>query len=581
MKSLYIFLALVLIFFSTGFQSLPSVSDANSDFETLSDNFVNEYLEINPESAVGLGLHQYDGKTSDYSLQGFIKQIDWLKNYKSKLELINPFSLNQKNYFNYRLLSNEVNKQLFGLEDREFFRKNPMTYAGAVDVNIYISRDFAPIEERVKSIIKIEKNAPNVFAAARQNLKPVLPKPYVELAISIAKGSADFLGSDLKVALKDVKNEALMKEFNDANDRAIKELKDYADYLEKEKLPKADNNYAIGKELYQKMLAGEMVSYTPEQILEIGLKKLKEEQQKFEEVAKKIDPTKKAIDVFKEIQVEHPTAENLIPDTKKNLDAIRQYLIDKKIISMPSDVKALVKETPQYARATSFASMDTPGPFEKSTQAYYYVTPVESNWSDKQKDEWLTAFNYYTTDVVSIHEAYPGHYVQFLHLNASDATKLQKIFGSYAFTEGWAHYTEQMMIEEGFGKDKGDMAALKYHLAQLDESLLRYCRLCVSIKMHTQGMTVDEGTQFFMDNCYYEKQPSRSEAMRGTNDPGYLNYTLGKLMIYKLRDDYARQEGSNYSLMKFHDEMLKYGMPPIPLLREIMLKDKSIWNDIL
>jgi len=581
MKTLYVFLSLVVIFFYTGFQSLPSASDANSDFETLSDKFINEYLDVNPEGAVYLGLHQYDGKTSDYSMEGFIKQANWLKEYKSRLEKINPSDLNSKNNFNYKLLVNEINKQIFGLEDREFFRKNPMTYAGAVDVNIYISRDFAPIEERIKSIIKIEKNAPNVFAAARQNLKPVLPKPYIELAISIAKGSADFLGSDLKVALKDVKNDALMKEFNDVNDNAIKELKEYASYLEKEKLPKADNSYAIGKEQYRKMLTGEMVSYTPEQILEIGLKHLKEEQQRFEEVAKKIDPTKKAIDVFKEIQIEHPTAENLIPDTRKNLDAIRQYLIDKKIVSMPSDVKALVKETPQYARATSFASMDTPGPFEKSTQAYYYVTPVESSWDDKQKNEWLTAFNYYTTDVVSIHEAYPGHYVQFLHVNASDATKLQKIFGSYAFSEGWAHYCEQMMLDEGFGKDKGELTALKYRLAQLDESLLRYCRLYVSIKMHTQGMTVDEGTQFFMDNCYYEKQPARSEAMRGTNDPGYLNYTLGKLMIFKLRDDYAKQEGNGYSLQKFHDEMLKHGSPPIPLLREIMLKDRNIWSEIL
>jgi uncharacterized protein (DUF885 family) len=329
------------------------------------------------------------------------------------------------------------------------------------------------------------------------------------------------------------------------------------------------------------MLSGEMISYTPEQILEIGMKHLKEEQAKFAEVAAKIDPTKKAIDVFKELQKEHPTAEGLIPETKKNLDAIRQYLIDKSIITLPSEVKAIVKETPQYARATSFASMDTPGPFEKSVQAYYYVTPVEDNWDDKQKEEWLTAFNYYTTDVVSIHEAYPGHYVQFLHLNASGADKLQKIFGSYAFTEGWAHYTEQMMIEEGFGKDKGEMTALKYELAQLDESLLRYCRLCVSVMTHTQGMTLDEATQFFMDNCYYEKQPAFSEARRGTSDPGYLNYTLGKLMIYKLRDDYQKQEGSNYSLKKFHDEMLSHGMPPIPLLREVMLKDKSIWKEIL
>jgi uncharacterized protein (DUF885 family) len=233
--------------------------------------------------------------------------------------------------------------------------------------------------------------------------------------------------------------------------------------------------------------------------------------------------------------------------------------------------------------------MDTPGPFEKkASEAYYYITPVEKEWPDQQKEEWLTAFNYYTTDVVSIHECYPGHYVQFLHLNASPATKAEKIFGSYAFIEGWAHYTEKMLLDEGFGASKNPTPsdeevkrAAKYRMAQADEALLRLCRLCVSIKMHTQNMSIDDATKFFQENCYYEEKPSRSEAMRGTYDPGYLNYTLGKLQILKLREDYKAQEGSNFSLKKFHDELLKHGMPPIRLLREIMLKDKAKWGDVL
>jgi len=585
MKPISLFLIIIITFFQFGFSGLNNpcqISDADTDFEKLAADFVNDYLEWNPQGAVYLGLHEYDGKVSKYDLASVNAETEKIAQYQSMLQSIDPAALTAKNYFDYKILQNEINKELFSAIDRMPLMNNPMSYSGVIDVNIYISRDFAPLEDRVRSIIKIEQAAPEIYANARKNLFEVLPKPYVEIAIRIAKGSADFLSNDLLVALKDVKNEPLMKEFNEANTRAIKEINDYANWLETERLPMATKDYSLGKEKYQKMLSGgEFINFTPEQILEIGMKNLKEEQRQFEEIAKKIDSTKKPIEVFKDIQKDHPTAENLIPETRKNLDAIRQYLIDNKIVSLPSDVKALVQETPQYARATSFASMDTPGPFEKSTQAFYYVTPVENNWDEKQKEEWLTAFNYYTTDVVSIHEAYPGHYVQFLHVNASNASKLQKIFGSYAFSEGWAHYTEQMMIEEGFGKDKGEMTALKYHLAQLDESLLRYCRLCVSIMTHTQGMNVDDATKFFMDNCYYEQQPARSEAMRGTYDAGYLYYTLGKLMIYKLRADYQKQEGSNYSLQKFHDEMLKYGSPPVPLLREIMLKDKSIWKDIL
>jgi uncharacterized protein (DUF885 family) len=233
--------------------------------------------------------------------------------------------------------------------------------------------------------------------------------------------------------------------------------------------------------------------------------------------------------------------------------------------------------------------MDTPGAFEKrGTEAFYYVTPPETDWPPQQKEEWLTAFNYYTSDITSIHETYPGHYVQFLHLNASPATKLEKIFGSYAFIEGWAHYCEKMMVDEGFGdansstptEDDAKRAA-KYRMAQADEALLRLCRLCVSIKLHTQKMSLDEATKFFQDNCYYEEKPARAEAIRGTFDPGYLNYTLGKLQILKLRDDYKTQEGDGFSLQKFHNELLNHGMPPIRLLREIMLKDQSKWNEVL
>jgi uncharacterized protein (DUF885 family) len=282
------------------------------------------------------------------------------------------------------------------------------------------------------------------------------------------------------------------------------------------------------------------------------------------------------------MEKEHPTADSLIPESRKHVEAIRQYLIDHQICSMPSPVRIQVKETPLYARETSTASCDVPGPFEtKAREAYYYITPVDSKWTAQQKEDWLASFNYYTTDVVTIHEAYPGHYTQFLHLNASSATRIEKIFNSYAFVEGWAHYTEKMMLDQGYGNDGDSIKAAKYRLAQSGDALLRVCRLCVSIKTHCQGMSVDEATKFFMDNWYQGDKPSRQEALRGTFDPGYLFYTLGKLEILKLRADYQQQEGAGYSLKTFNDAMMDNGMPPIRLMREILLKDKSKWGDTL
>jgi uncharacterized protein (DUF885 family) len=333
----------------------------------------------------------------------------------------------------------------------------------------------------------------------------------------------------------------------------------------------------------------ELVDLPPATLLELGMARLKEEQDAFAAAARTVDPDKPPIEVFKQIQSEHPAPENLISDVAKNLEQVRKYVVARKVITIPSEVRAQVKETPQYRRATSFASMDTPGPFEKrATEAFYYVTPTEPEWTDRQKEEWLTSFNYYTSDIISVHEAYPGHYVQFLKLNASPATKVEKIFGSYAFIEGWAHYCEKMLLDEGYGSSTSSTPseeevkrAAKYRMAQADEALLRLCRLCASIKMHTQNMTIDEATGFFERNCYYEEKPARAEAMRGTFDPGYLNYTLGKLEILKLRYDYQAEQGNEFSLLKFHNELLNHGMPPIRLLREIMLKDKSKWNEVL
>jgi len=562
--------------------------NADAEYASVAEEFIKGYLTARPLEATALGFHEYDGKISDYTRLSIDAELSRLKRFDDRLKKFDLSKLSARNSIDLRILQAAIAGQLFEIQELGVFDRNPMTYAQAIDLNIYVARKFAPLEDRVRSIIAIEAQAPNIMIAGKTNLADILPKPYVELAIQIARGTANFLRRDLVQALAELKDEKLIAAFNSSNHKAIAALSDYASWLEREKLPKATPNFAIGEEKYHRLLAEtELVDLPPGKILELGMQKLKEEQEAFAEAAKRIDPSKPAIEVFKQIQNEHPAADKLIPDVSKNLDQIRKYVIEHKLVKIPSDVRAQVKETPQYRRETTFASMDTPGPFEKkATEAYYYVTPVEKDWSEQQKNEWLTSFNYYTTDVMTIHEAYPGHYVQFLHLNESPASKVEKIFGSYAYIEGWAHYCEKMMLDEGFGTGKKPSEddvkrAAKYRMAQADEALLRLCRLCVSIKMHTQKMSVDEATKFFQDNCYYQAKPARSEAMRGTFDPGYLNYTLGKLQILKLRDDYKAQEGENFSLEKFHDEILDHGMPQVRLLREILLKDHSKWNEVL
>jgi uncharacterized protein (DUF885 family) len=616
--SLWPYLALALVVATANAKRTPTPTPSpapprtpDAEFVSIADEFIRGYLAARPLQATSLGIHDFDGRITDFNRLAIDAELARLKRFDERLKKFDLTKLSPQSAIDLRLLQTAINRELFQIQDAGIFEHNPMAYARAIDVNVYVKRNFAPIEDRVRSIVAIENQAPNVIIAAKTNLADVLPRPYVELAIQIARGSSEFLKKNLVEAIGEMKDEALRVAFTASNRKAATALADYANWLEKEKLPKANAPFALGAEKYQRLLAQtELVDLPPDKLLEIGMSELKREQEVFAEAAKKIDPNKPAIEVFKAIQNEHPSAENLLPEIGKHLDSIRQYVIDRKLVTIPSPVRAQLKETPQYRRATSFASMDTPGAFEKKgTEAYYYVTPTEADWPQAQKDEWLTSFNYYTADVVTIHEAYPGHYVQFLHLNASKASKMEKIFGSTAFIEGWAHYCEKMVVDDGFGGSKpvaasvspapsgkpaADTAAstaqpsddevkraAKYRMAQSDEALLRLCRLCVSVKMHTQNMSVDDATKFFQDNCYYEAKPARSEAMRGTFNPEYLSYTLGKLQILKLRKDFEAQEGEQFNQQKFHDALLDHGMMPIRLLREVLLKDQAKWPEVL
>ncbi len=561
---------------------LAWAAEADRQFEALTNEYLEGHFAFRPSSAVKLGMHEYDGRMEIFGRESLDREYARLQSFSKRLAAFPVEQLSDDLRIDFQILRAAIREELFWFDGSESFIRNPMTYPRAFKPSMYLTRSYAPIETRLKHIIQMERQTPQLFANARANLKKPLSRVFVETAIKVTDGAASFLEKDVKLALKDVTDQKLLAEFEEANQLALKELRGYSQWLKTEQLPHAQERFALGREKYFRMVRDqELVEETPEEILKIGMRELRREQEVFRAAGRVIDPNKPPLEVFATIQNDHPTAANLIPDIAKNCESIRQFILDKKICSIPSEVRAVVDETPSYNRATSFASMNSPGPFEtKGLEAYYYVTPVDPLWTAVQQKEWLTAFNYYTSDVLSIHEAYPGHYVQHLHVNTSKASRLRKIFSSYAFVEGWAHYTEQMVLDEGFGATDKIQAA-KYRMAQADESLLRYCRLCCAIQMHCGDMTVDEATKFFQDNCYYAEQPARQEATRGSFDPGYLNYSLGKLMIFKLREDWRKQEGDKFSMQRFHDTMLGQGMPQIPLLRQMMLKDKSQWAKAL
>ncbi len=565
-------------------------AQADAEFQKLANNLLRAHYQDRPLDAVALGWHEFDGQFALRDRTAIRNEINRLKLADQALGAVDGRRLAPAERRDFQLLDLLIAQARWRLATLQSAWRNPMEYASLPDVSVYLKRDFAPLPDRFRFITRVLERLPAHFAAAREQLEPVLPAPLVETAIEIAEGSADFLAKDVAAEAAKVTDAGVTAAFRAANSQAIQEFRGFATWLKNDRLPNAKAPFAIGTKAYMEMLSQELIGLSPAEVLALGERELKMEQLRFNVAARLIDPTHPAPEVFRSIQKEHPTEQSLLPDTRRNLETIRAFVVSHDLVTIPSEVRARVEATLPPFRSTTFASMDTPGPFEtRAKEAYYYVTPVEPDWPPAQKNEWLTAFNYFTTDVVSIHEAYPGHYVQFLALNASPASDVSKAFGSYAFTEGWAHYCEQLLLDTGFSGPAVPGETLtevklrgnKYRLAQSSEALLRLCRLCVSVKMHCYGMSVDEATRYFVENSHYEEKPARSEARRGTHDPGYCFYTLGKLQLLKLRRDYQHQEGASFTLKKFHDAVLNHGAPPIRLLREVLLHEPAQWDQTL
>jgi uncharacterized protein (DUF885 family) len=428
-----------------------------------------------------------------------------------------------------------------------------------------MKRAFAPAPERLRSVIARLRAVPALYAAARANLENPAPE-HTTLALRMAKGSVDFFESATRTWAKaSGADAALLREFDAANDAALAATREFASWLEHDLAPRSHGAFALGTERYRELLRHQEMVETPlPELLAKGEAHLAQDRATFLATAGKIAPGKDPAAVMLALTAEHPKAPDLIPDVAHGLEAARRYATEHALVTFPSEQRPLVRETPPYARAAVFASMDTPGPFEVAgVDAYYYVTPVEADWTAEHREEHLRMFNRYTTAMIDVHEAYPGHFLQFLYMPAVKS-KVRKILYTTSNVEGWAHYTEQMMIDNGFGD--GDA---KLRLAQLQEALLRDCRYVVAIKMHTQGMTVDEATRFFVEQGFQEKANAHEEALRGTYDPMYLAYTLGKMQIQALRDEYLARTGRD--LRAFHDAFVAQGGLPVSYIAKLIL----------
>jgi uncharacterized protein (DUF885 family) len=539
-------------------------------FHGFVDDYYGGLFTWDPAQATAVGVHDFDDKLADLSANNFARRGEYLRRMGDRLASLRAKPLEPADALDAELLDLAIRAELLEIDTVRDWRRNPVIYLGAPAnaIDLLMKRTFAPPAARLRAVVARLKASPALVTAMKANVADP-PKEFTDLGVIVAKGSVLFFRDTLPAWAKTAagNDAALLAEFEAANQPVLATLEDAARWLKHDLLPRSKGRYAIGADAFLKKLQyEEMLDVPLDRLLAVGEANLKRDREAFVATAAKIDPSRPPAAVLKGLTDDHPKPDELVPATRGTLERIRTFLIEKKIVTVPSEVRPTVLETPPFQRIGSFASMDTPGPFEtKATEAFYYVTPPEKDWDFKRQDEHMRQFHQTGLEVISIHEAFPGHYVQLLFAPRYP-TKVRKLYGCGTNVEGWAHYCEQMMVEEGYGH--GDP---KVRLTQLNEALLRDCRYVVGIKLHTQGMTVAEGTDYFVNEGFIERETAFQEARRGTYNPTYLYYTLGKLQIYKLRADYQKRKGPAFRLQEFHDEFVKQGGIPLRLMRRLLL----------
>ena len=583
MKTLVSMILLASSLFAQQSVTTPA-SETSGDpaFRKLADKYFEEvYFKFNPTQGTAAGFHEYDARFEDLSSQAIGAEIGALHRFRTLFDQVDPGRLSREAVADRDLLIANIMGTLVALENIRAWEKNPDIYSSSTAASAFtiMSRKYAPADERLKSLTQREEKMPALLEEARQNLKNP-PRIYTEVALEQMPGIIGFFQKDVPDAFSEAKDPAIKQAFNKVNSKLIAALQNYEQYLKSEVLPHSNGDFKIGADNYRKkLLYDEMVDTPLERLLEIGTADLHKNQQEFKRVAAEIDPSKTPRQILEELESDHPAPNQLLQSFRDTFSSLRGFIQQKRIITIPSPVLPTLEETPPFERALTTASMDTPGPYESvAKEAYFNVTLPEANWPKEQVDDYMSGFNRGTIISTAVHETYPGHYVQFLWMKDAPS-KVRKLIGSGSNAEGWAHYCEQMMLDEGYGQPgtgaRNDREAKMLRLGQLQDALLRNARFIVGIKMHTGQMTFDEAKEFFVNDGYQVRSVAEKEAKRGTSDPTYLVYTLGKLQIMKLRDDYKKMKGDQFSLEEFHNAFMHQGFPPIKIVRQAMLGNDS------
>jgi uncharacterized protein (DUF885 family) len=539
-------------------------------------HFVDEYLaylyEAHPTNAAFDGVHLHDDLLEDFGRQAIDAQIRALGGFARRLAAIDPTRLTDTERLERPALESNIRSRLFELEQVRTWERSLQHYAEILATSLagQVLFDYAPLAERARRVHSKLRQVPRMIQSARDNIKDP-PGIYVKVGLESLRGTLRFINDDLPRAFGDLGDLHLLGDLADASTEAVNAIGGLIEYLEKDLAPRSKGSFRLGREKFeQKFQLDEGIKVGSDRLLSIAMRELQATQDEFRRVASRLnggDP----MAAWQRAKQEHPAAGQLVPVAQQQLAELQDFIARQRIITLPEGVPVAVLPTPRFYRWTS-ASMWTPGPFEMRAQrAFYYITDVDPSWPAERQAEHLRDFSYGALWSISMHEVFPGHFLHYQHLRQIDA-KLRKsmLFSSTAFVEGWAHYCEQMMVDEGFRKSDTIV-----RLGQLAEALIRLCRTVVGIRLHCEDMSVEQGVRFFREEAFVEELSARREAERGTFDPAYILYSTGKLMLLKLREDYKAHVGAKYSLRGFHDTLLANGTVPLWLHRALLLGEQN------
>jgi len=535
------------------------------------DAFIAGYLEHFPTFSANAGKHEYDGKLPDWSAQGLAENTRWLHAQRDAVAAFTEDKLDDTARFQRDYVLAVIDGQLFWLEDSGFAYKNPGFYAGDLSPSMYLTRPYAPLPQRMAAFTTYLEALPKAIGQMRGNFKTPLPSTYVDLGVNTFGGYATFFRNDVPAIFAEVKDDALQARMKTSLDAAVKTTQDTANWFSSQKAM-ATQDYALGAEKFAKMLqATELVDLPLAEVKALGEADLARNLAAMQAACAEYAAGMTLPQCVEKANADKPVG-GAVEGARAQLTSLRQFLIDKDLVTIPGTEEAKVAEAPPFNR-WNFAYIEIPGPYEKNLPSVYYIAPPDPKWPKAEQDAYVPG----KSDLLftSAHEVWPGHFLQFLHANRAK-WKFGQLFVGYAYAEGWAHYTEEMMYDAGV-----EGATPEIHIGQLSNALLRNVRYLSAIGLHTGGMTVQQSEQMFRDKAFQDPGNARQQAARGTYDPAYLNYTLGKLMIMQLREDWTRSRGGRAGWKAFHDQFLGYGGPPVPLVRAQMLggeAEAKLWQ---